>query len=146
MKKKSFYIVLALAAAASGKTVNVSDFGYDPADSTQFIRSAIESDADTVVFDRQSGPWHACSMRYVGLKGKTILFEKGVEVRAKPGEFKPVKGPNICLFSFFNCTDCVMSGYGATIRMDRDAYDKPPYEHSEHRHILHLRGVRNFRV
>lgn len=146
MKKSALCIAMALAAAASGKTVKVSDFGYDPADSTQFIRSAIESDADTVVFDRQSGPWHACSMRYVGLKGKTILFEKGVEVRAKPGEFKPVKGPNICLFSFFNCTDCVMSGYGATIRMDREAYDKPPYEHSEHRHILHLRGVRNFRV
>ena len=97
MKKSALCIAMALAAAASGKTVKVSDFGYDPADSTQFIRSAIESDADTVVFDRQSGPWHACSMRYVGLKGKTILFEKGVEVRAKPGEFKPVKGPNICL-------------------------------------------------
>ena len=149
MKTGSFCIVLALAVASAsgfGKTVKVSEFGYDPTDSTSFIRAAIESDADTVVFDRQSGPWFACSMKYVGLKGKKLLFEKGVEVRAKPGEFKPVKGPNICLFSFFNCTDCLMSGYGATIRMDRDAYDKPPYEHSEHRHILHLRGVRNFRV
>ena len=137
--------VVAAATTVSAKTVRVSSFGYDAADSTAFIKAAVESDADEVVFDQAAGPWFATALKFSNLANKTIRFEKGVELRAKPGEFRDPKSGN-CLMTFGNCENITLSGYGATFRMDRAAYDKPPYVHSEHRHCLNLRGVRNFRV
>ena len=138
-------IGLAGVLTASAKTVKVSSFGYDPADSTAFIRAAIESDADEIVFDRVDGQWYADTLSFRNISNKTIRLEKGVELRAKHGAFRDPKS-GTCLMSFWQCSDITLSGYGAAFRMERDIYDKPPYVHSEHRHCLNLRGVRNFRV
>ena len=127
------------------KTVKVSDFGYDPEDSTAFIRQAVESDADVIVLDAAAGPWHSDVLQFRNVSNKVIRLEKGVELRAKRGAFRDPKS-GTCLMSFFQCSDITLSGYGAAFRMERDVYDKPPYAHSEHRHCLNLRGVRNFRV
>ncbi len=137
---------VSLGPSLGAKTVKVSDFGFDAADSTAFLRAAIESDADEVVVDRASGPWVCGPLSFRGLAARTIRFERGVEVRAKPGEFRSTRSNDACLLSFWDCDGITLSGYGAAIRMERDAYAKPPYAHSEHRHCLNLRGVRDFRV
>ena len=146
---RSWAVVLAAlfvaVGAADAKTVKVSSFGYDPTDSTAFIRAAIESDADEIVFDKVDGPWYADVLQFRNVSNKTIRLEKGVELRAKRGAFQDPKS-GTCLMSFWQCSDITLSGYGAAFRMERDVYDKPPYAHSEHRHCLNLRGVRNFRV
>ena len=149
LRVNRFLVAVAAALpvlAASAKTVKVSDFGFDPEDSTRFLAAAIESDADEIIIDKAAGPWYSSPLSFRGLRNRTVRFEPGVEVRAKPGEFKSVKSNEACLFSFWACEGITLSGYGASIRMDREAYDKPPYVHSEHRHCLNLRGVTDFRI
>ena len=133
-------------SSLDAKTVKASDFGFDAVDSTAFVNAAISSDADEVIIDKMPGSWICGPLSFKGLAAKTIRFEKGVEVRAKPGEFRSTRSNDACLFSFWDCDGITLSGYGAAIRMEREAYTKPPYAHSEHRHCLNLRGVRNFRV
>ncbi len=148
MKRLAWVCIATFLSLSSlcAKTVMVSDFGFDAADSTAFIKAAISSDASEVIVDRMPGPWICGPLAFRGLTGKTIRFEKGVEVRAKPGEFRSTRSNDACLFSFWNCDGITLSGRGAAIRMEREAYTKPPYARSEHRHCLNLRGVRNFRV
>lgn len=137
--------ILSLSALCA-KTVKVSDFGFDALDSTPFLEKAISSDAENVIVDRMSSAWISRPLAFRNLRGKTIRFEHGAEIRAKPGEFRSTRSNDACLLSFMDCENVLLSGYGASIRMERMAYTKPPYAHSEHRHCLNLRGVRNFRV
>ena len=141
--------VLAVAASAYadgnaflGREVKVSrDFGFDASDSTRFLQAALSSGAAKVVVDLQQSDWVVTSL--TGAPNQKVVFENGVVVRAKPGEFKYGKA---CLLNYVGCTNVVLSGYGATLKMDRAAYAKPPYEKSEHRHALNIRGGRNIRV
>ena len=125
-----------------GRAVKVSrDFGFDAADSTRFLQAALSSGAAMVVVDRQASDWVVTCL--TGAPNQKVVFEKGVVVRAKPGEFK---GRNDCLLKYNGCTNVVLSGYGATLRMERAAYDAPPYVKSEWRHALDIRGGRNIRI
>ena len=125
-----------------GRAVKVSrDFGFDAADSTRFLQAALSSGAAMVVVDRQASDWVVTCL--TGAPNQKVVFEKGVVVRAKPGEFK---GRHDCLLKYNGCTNVVLSGYGATLRMERAAYDAPPYVKSEWRHALDIRGGRNIRI
>lgn len=138
-------VAVGLPVGDGAETVKVSDFGFDPEDSTEFIRRAIKSNAREIVFDRVDGHWYADKLSFACLSNKVIRFENGVELLAKRGAFRDTKS-GTCLMSFWKCENITLNGYGAAFRMERDAYDKPPYAHSEHRHCLNLRGVKNFRV
>ena len=128
--------------AFAGKTVTVSkDFGFDPEDSTRFLQAALSSGAAKVVIDRQATDWVSTSL--TGAPNQTVVFEPGVTLRAKPGAFH---GRADCLLVYVNVSNVVITGYGATLKMERAIYDKPPYTKSEHRHTLNLRGVSNVRV
>ncbi len=128
--------------AFAGKTVTVSkDFGFDPEDSTRFLKAALSSGAAKVVIDRQATDWVSTSL--TGAPNQTVVFEPGVTLRAKPGAFH---GRADCLLVYVNVSNVVITGYGATLKMERAIYDKPPYTKSEHRHTLNLRGVSNVRV
>jgi hypothetical protein len=122
-------------AAACGVRVSEA-FGYDPVDSTRFVRAALESDHPVVVFDRQDGPWHATPIEIKDKTGKTIVFEKGSYVCARRGAFKEI-GP---FLRFTRCSGIRIVGAGADVcgvRMWRDDYaDKTKYKWSEWRHAL----------
>ena len=123
-------------------TVRVSkDFGFDAEDSTRFLQAALASGAAKVVIDRQASAWVTTSL--TGAPNQTVVFEDGVEVRAKPGAFH---GRADCLLNYIGCSNVVLSGYGATLRMERSIYGRPPYSKSEHRHTLNIRGCTNLRV
>ena len=76
--------LLAAVGAADAKTVKVSSFGYDPTDSTAFIRAAIESDADEIVFDKAAGDWVVGPL-FITNSHMRIVFDKGVTVRGLTG-------------------------------------------------------------
>ena len=126
----------------AGACVNVAkDFGFDPEDSTRFLQAALSSGAARIIIDRQASDWITTSL--TGAPNQVVVLGKGVTLRAKPGAFH---GRADSLVNYIDCTNVVISGYGATLRMDRDAYDKPPYSKSEHRHTLNLRGGGGIRV
>ena len=80
MRRKSVAFVGAVCActvlSAAGRTVKVSDFGYDPEDSTRFLRQALESGAEKIILDRQAGPWVTLPLK---MRSNTeLVFEPGV--------------------------------------------------------------------
>ena len=127
--------------SAKDEVIVSRDFGFDPADSTRFLQAALSSGAKKIVVDRQASDWVATPLK--GASNQTVVFEDGVVLRAKPGEFH---GRADCLLSYVGCTNVTLTGYGATLKMERAAYDRPPYTKSEHRHVLSIRGGRNVRV
>ena len=126
---------------SDGEVVVSRDFGFDPNDSTRFLQAALASGAAKIVVDRQTSDWVALPLK--GGSNQTVVFEKGVVLRAKPGAYH---GRADCLLSYIGCTNVTLSGYGAALRMERAAYGRPPYKKSEHRHTLSIRGGRDIRV
>ena len=68
--------------------------------------------------------------------GSTILLEDGAEIVAASGKFQ---GRKDALVQVLGATNVTIRGKG-TLRMRKDDYYKPPYEASEHRHCLAIRG------
>ena len=68
--------------------------------------------------------------------GSTILLENGAEIVAAPGKFQ---GRKDALVQVLGATNVTIRDKG-TFRMLKDDYYKPPYEASEHRHCLAIRG------
>lgn len=134
-----------VCGAVGTRTVRVSDFGYDPEDSTRFLQAAFDSGADRVIVDRQKGPWIATPL--FGRSNQEIVFEDGVELVAKRGEFKGIRD---MLISFILTTNVVLRGEGksgGTLRMWKTDYqDKTQYKPAEWRYTLALYGVLNARV
>ena len=136
-----------LLAALTGCNdgVKVSSFGYDPEDSTAIIQRAIDSGAPKLVFDRQSGPWIARPL--VGRSNLELVFEDGVELVAKRGEYHGIRD---YLFRFECVSNVVIRGLGkkgGTFRMwKKDYQDASKYEKSEWRYALRLCGVENVLV
>ncbi len=87
------------------------------------------------------GPWIVDKIELES--DQEIFFEPGVEVVAKRGAFR---GRSDCLFTAWNKRNLRLIGPGATLRMHRDEYAKPPYEKAEWRHVLSLRGCSNVLV
>ena len=134
-----FGTILAVFSGAAGETVKVSQFGFDPEDSTRFVQAALDSGAKCVVFDHRGAPW---IVRPLKARSNTdIVFEDGVELLAKRGEFR---GKRDYLLDMSNVTNCTIRGLGekgGVLRMHKADYQKPPYEHSEWRYALSLLGA-----
>lgn len=80
-----FLVASTFLDITSLNAANVSEFGFDPADSTEIIQRALDSGVHQLVFDRQAGPWVT---RPLFVRSNTeIVFEDGVELVAKRGEF-----------------------------------------------------------
>ncbi|MGC8862407.1 MAG: heparinase II/III family protein [Armatimonadota bacterium] len=116
-------------------------WGFDPEDSTDALQAAINSGVKTLVVDNVGKPWVIRPITLVS--DQEIVFESGVEVVAKRGEFK---GKNDSLFSASNKRNISLIGYGAVLRMHRDDYAGPDYEKAEWRMALALRSCENVKV
>lgn len=133
------FALMAGAALAGGKTVKVSDFGWDPVDSTKYIQAALDSDAATVILDRQAGPW--MTLPLLARSNKTVIFEPGVELQAKKGAFLAIRDYLFTLDAVTNVT--LIGSGGARMKMHKSDYQKPPYPRSEWRYALRIVGSTN---
>lgn len=132
-------IGIVLAAAM----VKVSQFGFNPTDSTAAFQRALDSGAETVVVDKQSSDWIVDPLH---VRSNTrIVFENDVTVRARKGMFK---GRNDILFSAHCVKNVEFIGQGkAMIVMNADDYRNPGlYKPSEFRHAIRLEQVNGAKI
>ncbi|HET6457018.1 MAG TPA: right-handed parallel beta-helix repeat-containing protein [Armatimonadota bacterium] len=116
-------------------------WGFNAEDSTGALQAAVNSGTKKIVVSNMGKPW---VVRPITLASdQEIVFEKGVEVVAKRGEFR---GTNDCLFRADGKKNIALTGYGATLRMHRSDYARPPYEKAEWRHVLSFRSCSNIKV
>ena len=132
-------------AFADGKdAVKVSDFGWNAEDATEIVQKALDCGAKRVVFDNKGAPW---IVRPVKARSNTaIVFEDGVELLAKKGEFH---GKRDYLLDFTGVTNSTLTGVGekgGTLRMRKSDYQKPPYSRSEWRYALSLLGAKQVKI
>ena len=133
--------------------VNASCWGFRDEDSTAALQAALDSGARTVVVPSMgaSRPWilrangtappnkGAVQLR----SNQQLILEQGVELQAMRGAFF---GTGDCLLQANMVENLTVVGYGATLRMWREDYARPPYPKGEWRMGLSLRGVRNVGV
>ncbi|MDZ4858855.1 MAG: right-handed parallel beta-helix repeat-containing protein [Candidatus Hydrogenedentes bacterium] len=132
---------IAATAAGSLSEANAAWWGFEEADSTSAIQSAIDSMAAKVVVPYVGKPW---IIRPIMLRGDLeLFFEPGVVVLAKKDEFRS-KGDS--LFRAQDASNISVRGYGATLRMRKRDYQQPPYEKAEWRMGLTFSGCTNVRV
>ena len=134
-------VAIAFVQGAKAREVKVSSFGFDPEDSTRFIQAAIDSGAEKVIFDKMPSPWITLPLR--GASKQELFFEPGVELVAKKGAFL---GKEEALITFRDAEDVSLVGHGATLRMHKSDYFKPPYEKSEWRHALSIHSCRRVKI
>ena len=134
------------AAAGEKKKpeVKASSYGFDPADSTAFLQKALDSGAARVVIDRQSGPWVTRPLYIRGRKNLELVFEPGVELVAKKGEFRAI-GDSL-LTAGRSSEGLRIVGNGATLRMHMADYMQKPYMRGEWRHALCFTDARNMTI
>jgi len=122
--------------------LSAASWGFDPADSTHAIRSAIASGASKFLIPNMGQPWVVRPIQLAS--DQEIYFEPGVVLLAKEGEFHDTRD---CLITGQGVQNVLLWGYGATLRMRKADYVNPDlYEESEWRHCLWLNGCENVRV
>ena len=122
-------------ASGACDTASAAWWGFDAADSTEFLQNAIDSGAPTVVVPYMGKPW---VVQPIHLRSDlTLLFDPGVIVSAKKGEFK---GKYDSLFVAEDKTDIAMRGYGAQFIMHKEDYQSDAYENAEWRMGIRLLG------
>ena len=120
---------------------NAAWWGFDPEDSTEFLQAAIDSGAKTVTVPRMDSEW---IVRPIKLRSDLeLVFEQGVVVLAKKGEFK---GKGDSLFTATDASDIVVRGDGSTLRMRKADYQSDAYEKAEWRMALDFVGCSRVRV
>jgi hypothetical protein len=118
-----------------------ADWGFDPEDSTEYIQAAINSGVRTVVIQNMGADWVIKPVKFAS--NQLVVFEPGVVVAAKPGSFQ---GPADCLMRGMIVSNVTLWGYGATLRMRREDYIGPDYEHGQWRHCLSFQGSDNVSI
>lgn len=132
---------VAQVQAGTEKRAVASWWGFNADDSTEFVQAAIDSGAAQVVVPYVGAPW---VVRPIKLRSDLeLIFEPGVVVLAKPGEFK---GKGDSLFSVSDASNISIRGYGATLRMRKADYQSEAYEKAEWRMTLDFTGCTNIKV
>ena len=128
-------------AAGNVEVAKAAWWGYDPDESTAALQAAIDSGAPRVIVENMGSPWIVNRIRLAG--NQEIVFEEGVEVRAKRGAFRDT---NDGLFEGGGIKNVTLRGYGAVLRMWRDDYAGPEYKKGEWRHALRFSDCTNLRI
>ena len=116
-------------------------WGFDSEDATESLQAAIASGAKRVIVEDMGTPWIVTPIDVAS--DLEIVFEKGVVVEAKKGEFH---GRNDSLFNISRKQNVSLVGDGAILRMHRKDYDAPPYSKAEWRHVINIRSSSNIKV
>ena len=143
IKTAAMLIATGFCALGAQDTVKASAFGFHPEDATAALQKAIDSGARKIIVDNTGKDWIT---RPLFLRSnQEIIFEDGVTLRAKKGEFK---GVNDSLINLNNISNVVIRGEGAvTLAMNKKDYDNPAlYRFSEWRHTISIRGAANIKI
>ena len=120
---------------------NVSWWGYDPTNSTAYLKAALRSKARKITLDRQAGPWYTLPLW--GRSDLTLNIPEGVELCAVRGQYRKV-GDRLITFSY--ATNVTLTG-GGTLRMWFEDYtNKAQYAWSEWRHAVTFQSCSNILV
>ncbi len=136
--------ICTMTVPIKASSVLASSFGWTGVDDTQVLMDAFTADADTVIVDMQPGLWISGPLIFDGnVNDKVIIFEYRLLLSSLYGAFDsfPYNG----LFTFINCNNVSLIGYGATLRMDKDEYIALN-DGSEWRHVISLAGCSNFKI
>ena len=126
-----------LTGSLDARTVRISDFGFDPSNSTRFVQAALDSGGDRIVFDRRpEGPWFSDSV--YGRSNCEIVFEPGAELVARRGGFTRRTD---ALLTFSQVSNVLVRGRGR-LRMWKEDYRSD----GGHRHTLSIRACRNVTI
>ena len=144
-KIKLIGILLSVGICALGAqdTVKASAFGFNQEDATAALQKAIDSGARKVIVDNTGKNWVT---RPLFLRSnQEIIFEDGVTLLAKKGEFK---SRNDSLININDVSNVAIRGEGkVTLAMNKKDYDNPAlYRFSEWRHAISIRGGTNIRI
>ncbi len=135
MRTLSLLFAVCVIGSVHASTINASTFGYNATNATAAFQAAINSAYDTVVVDLQADDWNVGPSTFTNLANKTIIFQPGVVLRARPGAFNNIYAT---LLEFRACTNITIIGYGATFRMNRAEYAL--LNNSEFRHSLMIQS------
>jgi hypothetical protein len=122
-------------------SVYASGFGWNANNATSAFQAAINSSADTIIIDKQSGDWIVGPNIFFDLYDKTLIFQPGVVLKAKTGAY-PENGD--CLLKFVRTNNIKIIGYGATFQMNKAEY--AAMADGEWRHSLSINNSSNIEV
>jgi hypothetical protein len=134
-------LMIVLSKNNFATSVNASTFGWNATDATTAFVNAIESANDTIYIDKQASDWIIAPTHFEYDSNKTIIFENGVNLVAKPGAFSSVGSS---LFYLDECSNITIIGYGATFKMQKSEYIA--YNNSEWRHCVRLMSCNNIKI
>ena len=118
-------------------------WGWNGEDDTAALQAAIDSGVKTLVIDHMDGPWNVRPIK-APIVDRKVVFEEGVTLLAKRGEYLGLRDS---LLDLSGATNAILSGgTGATLRMWKADYLKPPYQKGEWRYALCVSNCRNVRV
>ncbi len=128
-------------ASGTRTEANAAWWGFNGEDVTDSLQAAINSGAKRLVVPYTGQEW---IVRPITLAGnQEIVFEPGVVIRAKKGEFK---GGGDSLFTATGVKNLSLLGYGATFKMNKPDYQSKPYKRAEWRMTLDLGACTNVTV
>ena len=131
-------LVSSTISVLHSQKVYASSYGFNSSNATAAFKAAMYAKADTVVIDRQSGPWYIEPTRLFDISNKVIIFEKGVVLQSKAGTYS---SKNAKLLDLLRPKNIEIIGYGAEFRMNRNELPKNPSS-SQGRHALTI-GIGN---
>jgi len=121
---------------------NVTWWGFDPHDSTEYVRAAINSGARRVRIPNVGANWVVLP---INLRDDLeLILEEGVVLEAKKGAYL---GINHSVLNLQDVRNVTIRGYGATLKMHKDDYANPAlYDKAEWRHGINVRGGTNIQI
>ncbi len=134
-------LVLGVSINSYATSVNASTFGWNATNATAAFVNAIKSANDTIIIDLQASDWMIGPTNFDTLKNKTIIFENGVNLVARPGAFSYIYAT---LMTFYEANNIKIIGYGATFKMQKSEYIA--LNNSEHRHCIQLTSCSNIEI
>ncbi len=146
MKTKITMLIILgmLSIPAQATSILVSSFGWNGIDDTQALYDAFTTNVDTLYVDSQVGDWVSGPLIFDNtVNDKIVIFEKGVKIRSLTGAYNSYLYNG--LFSFINCYNVSLIGYGATLQMNKQEYIDLN-DGSEWRHIISLSGCNDFKI
>lgn len=125
--------------------VKASSFGWNAEDATECLQKALDSGASRLVVDRQAGDWIVRPLTLKGRGDMEVVFEDGVVLRAKRGEYR---GVGDVMLTVTNCTNLTLRAEGrASFVMHKADYrDGAKYKTGEWRHTLAVYGGEHVRI
>ncbi|HGY56579.1 MAG TPA: T9SS type A sorting domain-containing protein [Caldithrix abyssi] len=146
MKKHILALVILgiLSIPAQATSILASSFGWNGIDDTQALYDAFTANVDTLYVDLQAGDWVSGPLIFDNtVNNKVVIFERDVKVLALAGAYNTYLYNG--LFTFTNCSNVSLIGYGATLQMNKQEYIDLNDE-SEWRHNISLNGCSNFKI